>query len=133
MNKNDFNVVDNNGTQELANGIAFLKSRRALTNLTLMLDEMNKKTIPNGVDIRFAYCDRSRTGDYDRSDLDGFFEMLAENDIDVVVVRSLNDITDDIFDLEEFVKTITDMGLWLYSLEVGPVPITVSHAEDFGC
>ena len=49
------------------------------------------------------------------------------------VVRSLNEITDDIYDLEEFVKTITDMGIWLYSLEVGPVPITVSHAEDFGC
>ena len=46
---------------------------------------------------------------------------------------SLNDITDDIYDLEEFVKTITDMGIWLYSLEVGPVPITASHAEDFGC
>ena len=37
------------------------------------------------------------------------------------------------FDLEEFVKTITDMGIWLYSLEVGPVPIIASHAEDFGC
>ena len=53
--------------------------------------------------------------------------------IEVVVVRSLNEITDDIYDLEEFVKTITDMGIWLYSLEVGPVPIIVSHAEDFGC
>lgn len=133
MNKNDFNVVDNNDTQELAKGIAFLKSRRAVANLSLMLDEMNAKTIPNGVEIRFACCDRSRTADYDREDLDGFFDMLVENDIDVVVVRSLNDITDDILDIEEFVKTITDMGLWLYSLEVGPVPITASHAEDFGC
>lgn len=53
--------------------------------------------------------------------------------LEVVVVRSLNEITDDIYDLEEFVKTITDMGIWLYSLEVGPVPIIVSHAEDFGC
>ena len=50
-----------------------------------------------------------------------------------LVVRSLNEITDDIYDLEEFVKTITYMGIWLYSLEVCPVPITVSHAEDFGC
>ena len=35
--------------------------------------------------------------------------------------------------LEEFVNTIIDMGIWIYSLEVGPAPITVSHAEDFGC
>lgn len=64
-------------------------------------------------------------GELKMSPEEGYFE--------VVVVRSLNEITDDIYDLEEFVKTITDMGIWLYSLEVGPVPITVSHAEDFGC
>ena len=98
-----------------------------------MVMEMNSKTIPHGVLLDTAYCDNSRTLDYDRDDLNGFFEMLKNNDVEVVVVRSLNDITDDILDLEEFVKTITDMGLWLYSLEVGPVPITVSHAEDFGC
>lgn len=80
-----------------------------------------------------AYCDRSMTRDYDREGLNAFFATLKEEDFEVVVVRSLNEITDDIFDLEEFVKTITDMGIWLYSLEVGPVPIIVSHAEDFGC
>ena len=37
---------------------------------------------------------------------------LKEEDFEVVVVRSLNEITDDIYDLEEFVKTITDrLGL----------------------
>ena len=59
---------------------------------------------------------------------------FRRNVSDVHIIKgSLNDITDDIYDLEEFVKTITDMGIWLYSLEVGPVPITASHAEDFGC
>ena len=67
-----------------------------------------------------------------REGLNAFFATLKEEDFEVVVVRSLNEITDDIYDLEEFVKTITDMGIWIYSLEVGPVPITVSHAEDFG-
>lgn len=58
---------------------------------------------------------------------------MKDADFKVVVVKSLNDITDDILDLEEFVRTINDMGIWLYSLEVGPVPITVSHAEEFRC
>ena len=73
------------------------------------------------------------TRDYDREALKAFFATLKEEGFEVVVVRSLNEITDDIYDLEEFVNTITDMGIWLYSLGVGPVPITVSHAEDFGC
>ena len=46
-----------------------------------------------------------------------FFATLKEEDFEVVVVRSLNEITDDIYDLEEFVKTITDMGIWIYSLK----------------
>lgn len=33
MNKTDFNVVDNNDNQELAKGIAFVKSRRAEPNV----------------------------------------------------------------------------------------------------
>lgn len=129
MNKRDFNVVGNEGTdnQELAKGIAFVKSRRAELNVVQMVENMRDQAMPNGVIINDAYCDRSMTRDYDREGLNAFFATLKEEDFEVVVVRSLNEITDDIFDLEEFVKTITDMGIWLYSLEVGPVPIIVSH------
>ena len=132
MKKRDFNLVGNEGTdnQELAKGIAFVKSRRAELNVVQMVESMRDQAIPNGVIINDAYCDRSMTRDYDREALNAFFATLKEEDFEVVVVRSLNEITDDIYDLEEFVKTITDMGIWLYSLEVGPVPITVSHAED---
>lgn len=117
----------------LLKGIAFVKSRRAELNVVQMVENMRDQAMPNGVIINDAYCDRSMTRDYDREGLNAFFATLKEEDFEVVVVRSLNEITDDIYDLEEFVKTITDMGIWLYSLEVGPVPIIVSHAEDFGC
>ncbi len=120
MNKKNFNVVGNNETenQELAKGIAFIKSRRAELNVVQMVENMRDQALPNGVIINDAYCDRSMTRDYDREALNAFFATLKEEDFEVVVVRSLNEITDDIYDLEEFVKTITDMGIWLYSLEV---------------
>ncbi|MCQ5055334.1 recombinase family protein [Agathobaculum butyriciproducens] len=135
MNKRNFNVVGNNETenQEFAKGIAFVKSRRAPLNIAQMVMEMNLKTVSNGVLIDTVYADASGVKDYDRKEIGLFFDVIQGTDIEVVVVRSLNEITDDIYDLEEFVKTITDMGIWLYSLEVGPVPITVSHTEDFGC
>ncbi len=135
MNKRNFNVVGNHeaDNQELAKGIAFIKSRRARVNVTQIAENMQGQAMPNGVMIERLYCDRTVTRDYDREALNDFFDILTEENIEVVVIRSLNEITDDIYDLEEFVKTITDMGIWIYSLEVGPVPITVSHAEDFGC
>lgn len=63
MNKRDFNVVGNEGTdnQELAKGIAFVKSRRAELNVVQMVENMRDQAMPNGVIINDAYCDRSMT------------------------------------------------------------------------
>lgn len=112
MDKRDFSIVGNEGTdnQEIAKGIAFVKSRRAELNVVQMVENMRDQAMPNGVIINDAYCDRSMTRDYDREALNAFFATLKEEDFEVVVVRSLNEITDDIYDLEEFVKTITDMA-----------------------
>ena len=78
MNKRDYNVVGNEGTdnQELAKGIAFIKSRRAELNVVQMVENMRDQAIPNGVIINDAYCDRSMTRDYDREALNAFFATL---------------------------------------------------------
>ena len=82
MNKRDFNVVGNEGTdnQELAKGIAFVKSRRAELNVVQMVENMRDQAMPNGVIINDAYCDRSMTRDYDREGLNAFFATLKEED-----------------------------------------------------
>lgn len=53
MNKRDFNVVGNEGTdnQVLAKGIAFVKSRRAEINVVQMVESMRDQAISNGVII----------------------------------------------------------------------------------
>ena len=53
MKKRDFNLVGNEGTdnQELAKGIAFVKSRRAELNVVQMVESMRDQAIPNGVII----------------------------------------------------------------------------------
>ena len=65
MNKRDFNVVGNEGTnnQELAKGIAFIKSRRAELNVVQMVENMRDQARRNGGRISDACCDRSMTRD----------------------------------------------------------------------
>lgn len=113
MNKRDFNVVGNEGTdnQELAKGIAFVKSRRAELNVVQMVENMRDQAMPNGVIINDAYCDRSMTRDYDREGLNAFFATLKEEDFEVVVVRSLNEITDDIYDWKNLLRP---SQIWAY-------------------
>ena len=133
MNRSIVNSVTDNKEQELVKGIAFVKSRRAKENVSIILSEMNLVTESHGVQIDYAYQDDSYSNDYDRRELDGFFEMLKNCDVQVVVVRSLNEITTDLADVEEFVRTANEMGLAVYSLELGPVAISVSRAEEYGC
>ena len=106
MKITEFNVAGNIdiNKEDLVKGIAFLKSRRAVLNLAQMLIDMNLKTIPNGVFVDTAYADASISSEYDRKEIGWFFEVLKEKDYKVVVVRSLNDITDDMRDLEEFIR-----------------------------
>ena len=56
MNKRDFNVVGNEGTdnQKLAKGNVFIKSRRAELNVVQMVESMREQAIPNGVIINDA-------------------------------------------------------------------------------
>lgn len=129
MNRSNVNLLTDNKDQELVKGIAFVRSRRAKENVSVILSEMNLVTESHGVQIDYAYQDDSYTDDYDRRELDGFFEMLKNCDVQVVVVRSLNEITTDMADVEEFVRTINGMGITVYSLEIGPVPIVVSDAD----
>ena len=132
MNKRDFNVVGNEGTdnQELAKGIAFVKSRRAELNVVQMVENMRDQAMPNGVIINDAYCDRSMTRDYDREALNAFFATLKEEDFEVVVVRSLNEITDDIYDLEEFVKTINEKPGFIKAMWCGDQACEDKIKED---
>ena len=89
MNKRDFNVVGNEGTdnQELAKGIAFVKSRRAELNVVQMVENMRDQAMPNGVIINDAYCDRSMTRDYDR---EGVSKWTAE--LKRLIIKDLSDI-----------------------------------------
>lgn len=129
MKRSDVNSVTDNKEQEQVKGIAFVRSRRAKENVSVILSEMNLVTESHGVQIDYAYQDDSYSDDYDRRELDGFFEMLKNCDVQVVVVRSLNEITTDLADMEEFVRTMNGMGIAVYSLEIGPVPIVVSDAD----
>jgi DNA invertase Pin-like site-specific DNA recombinase len=56
----------------------------------------------NGISLTRAYHDASYSLDYDRRELNDFFEMIDSECAQVVVVRSLNEITDNVSDLEKF-------------------------------
>ena len=87
----------------------------------------------NGISLTRAYHDASYSLDYDRLELNDFFEMIDSECAQVVVVRSLNEITDNVSDLEKFILTLAAKGVAVYCIVIGPVPVTISHADDYVC
>lgn len=118
---------------EPARGILFIKSCRAAGSSSWIVECIKETARKNGTVINDVYRDDSNRYEYDRPELKAFLEFLQNRDVEVIVIRSLNEITDDMAKLEKFIQTVNDMGIWIYCLAVGPIPVTVSHAEDFGC
>lgn len=132
MNRGNLIIIGNT-ERDSAKGIAFVKSNGAKNNILKIVEEMKELVGKNGVAIEFAYQDTSGDSQFDHLGLRNFLEILENNGVQVIVIRSLNEITDDMAKLEQFIRTVNDMGIWIYCLAIGPVPVTVSHAEDFGC
>ena len=79
----------------------------------------------NGISLTRAYHDASYSLDYDRRELNDFFEMIDSECAQVVVVRSLNEITDNVSDLEKFILTLAAKGVAVYCIVIGPVPLAM--------
>lgn len=65
MNNTNFNLAENQqaDNQDIAKGIAFIKSRRAKINVNQIAENMQEQAMPNGVMIERLYCDRTVTRD----------------------------------------------------------------------
>lgn len=131
--KREKNKVSGNRETRPARGTIFIKSRRSTGNAPETVNRIKETARKNGVETKYVYRDNSDSYDYDRPERKAFLEFLQNKDVQVIVIRSLNEITDDMAKLERFIRTVNDMGIWIYCLAIGPVPVTVSHAEDFGC
>ena len=87
MNKKNFNVVGNNETenQELAKGIAFIKSRRAELNVVQMVENGVQGGIRPGIVVS---CDASNHGGAPQISVVPLSSKLKDNPVHVIVEPS---------------------------------------------
>ncbi|MGN0414956.1 MAG: hypothetical protein ACI4FX_05645 [Agathobacter sp.] len=133
MNMEEMMSCSGTNEQNPATGVCFIKSRRAESNVMKIAEEMATSARENGILVNHVYQDTGNSYDYDRQELNGFFEYLMNHDTQTVVVRNLYEITDDLEDLKEFITTINDWGIKVYCIAFGPVPVAVSQSDTYGC
>lgn len=140
MKKNNIFPFDNGGAEkELedieyeAEGVGFIKSRKADSKIMDMAEKMIRYAAEDHrVAISDVIVDGSAAVDVDRKSIDHLVEEMERDDIIVVFVRNITDITDDIPDLIKFMNIAKDNGVSIFDMSRG-CKVSVEPPAEFGC
>ncbi len=107
--------------ERVKNGVLFISSFKAAENIKAFADEVEKKIKKKCIRVEDAFIDRNQTdaSDIDRPSMKALIEGLDTGKYDVLVVRSLYDITIDESDWEAFLNTMADIDVEVYDLSAG--------------
>ena len=111
-------------------GVGFIKSRKSEFTIMNMAEEMIKMACASGIELEEMIIDETSGLDIDRVPVDKLVSWMEKDRIVAVVVRSVYDISRDNDDLIKFFKTADDLGVSIFSMEVGAL---ISVNTDTGC
>lgn len=114
-------------------GVGLVKSRKASSRVTDMCDEMIAASKRKSIKLLEIVIDSSSGVDVDREQIDRIVEWMEKDFVDVIVVRSIWDISRDADDLKNFLKTAQELNVSVYSMEHGMNVAYVPWDGDEDC
>ena len=114
-------------------GVGLVKSRKASSRVLDMCDEMIAASKRKSIKLLEIVIDASSGTDIDREQIDRIVEWMEKDCIDVIVVRSIWDISKDEDDIRKFLKTAQELNVSVYSMEYGMNVAYVPWDGDEDC
>lgn len=100
-------------------GIGYIKSRKSDSKIMDMETDMKKVAYLKNIELVDIIVDSSSGRDVDREELDELVAWMEKDYIDVVVLKSIFDISKDDEELLKFLRKAEALGVSVYSLEHG--------------
>lgn len=100
-------------------GIGYIKSRKSDSKIMDMATDMKKVAYLKNIELVDVIVDSSSGRDVDREELDELVAWMEKDYIDVVVLKSIFDISKDDEELLKFLRKADALGVSVYSLEHG--------------
>lgn len=100
-------------------GIGYIKSRKSDSKIMDMATDMKKVAYLKNIEVVDVIVDSSSGRDVDREELDELVAWMEKDYIDVVVLKSIFDISKDDEELLKFLRKAETLGVSVYSLEHG--------------
>lgn len=100
-------------------GIGYIKSRKSDNKIMDMETYMKKVAYLKNIELVDIIVDSSSGRDVDREELDELVAWMEKDYIEVVVLKSIFDISKDDEELLKFLRKAEALGVSVYSLEHG--------------
>lgn len=100
-------------------GIGYIKSRKNDSKIMDMETDMKKVAYLKNIELVDVIVDSSSGRDVDRDELDELVAWMEKDYIDVVVLKSIFDVSKDDEEMLKFLRKAEALGVSVYSLEHG--------------
>ena len=105
--------------KEVVNGVIFIKSIKDLNTVINVAKDIGKECKRRGLNVEYCFLDTSEDNVIKRKAIKQFLDEMQDKNINLVVLRTLDDISNNPIEREAFLTVMNDNGVGIYLFEEG--------------
>lgn len=105
--------------KEAVNGVIFIKSIKDLNTVINVAKDIGKECKRRGLNVGYCFLDTSEDNVIERKAIKQFLDEMQDKNINLVVLRTLDDISNNPIEREAFLTVMNDNGVGIYLFEEG--------------
>ena len=105
--------------KEAVNGVIFIKSIKDLNTVINVAKDIGKECKRRGLNVEYCFLDTSEDNVIERKAIKQFLDEMQDKNINLVVLRTLDDISNNPIEREAFLTVMNDNGVGIYLFEKG--------------
>jgi hypothetical protein len=116
--------------KEVANGVVFIKSKKDFNTVIDITKHIGRECKKKYLNVNYWFLDGGKETTIERDVMKQFLYEMEDKHINLVVVRTLKEISNDALEKEAFLQTMVDCGIAVYLFDEGCFA-TVNY--DYAC
>ena len=105
--------------KEVVNGVIFIKSIKDLNTVINVAKDIGKECKRRCLNVEYCFLDTSEDNVIERKAIKQFLDEMQDKNINLVVLRTLDDISNNPIEREAFLTVMNDNGVGIYLFEEG--------------
>ena len=105
--------------KEVVNGVIFIKSIKDLNTVINVAKDIGKECKRRGLNVEYCFLDTSEDNVIERKAIKQLLDEMKDKNINLVVLRTMDDISNNPIEREAFLTVMNDNGVGIYLFEEG--------------